>query len=168
MPGHLTVSGPQEYASKIGQLLLARGATVTAAESCTGGAVAEALTSVAGASSWFHCGFITYSNRAKSELIGVPGDVIDTYGAVSEPVVIAMAHGVLIRAAADYSVAISGIAGPDGGSMEKPVGTVWLAWAGPCKSFARRCYYQGDRQQVRQQAVLEALTGLIECIEDTV
>lgn len=152
-----------ELAATLGQLLLARGATVTTAESCTGGGVAEAITSVAGSSRWFNCSFITYSNGSKRELLGVPEEALQQLGAVSEQVVLAMAQGALARARAEFSVAISGIAGPEGGTAIKPVGTVWLAWVGPGSGTAQCFHFAGDRQQVRQQAVLQALRGLIDC-----
>lgn len=155
-------------ATELGLLLIKRDATVTAAESCTGGGIAEVITQVAGASAWFNCSFVTYSNHAKTQLLDVPATILAEQGAVSETVVLAMAQGAQRRAAADYAVAVSGIAGPGGGTPAKPVGTVWLAWAGPAGCAARCFHFNGDRQLVRQQAIVEALQGLISCVENTV
>ncbi|NNF62526.1 MAG: nicotinamide-nucleotide amidase [Gammaproteobacteria bacterium] len=153
-------------AEELGQHLAAAGLKVTTAESCTGGWIAKCLTDIAGSSAWFERGLVTYSNAAKSALIDVPVDLLETHGAVSEGVVRAMAQGALHAAGADLAVAVSGIAGPDGGSIDKPVGTVWLAWATrqgePCTS---RCEdFAGDRAAVRRQAVAAALEGLIEIV----
>lgn len=139
--------------------------TVTTAESCTGGAVATRMTDLAGSSAWFNGAFVTYSNRMKSVLLGVSVKALDQYGPVSEEVVEQMAFGALERAEADLSVAISGIAGPEGGSEEKPVGTVYFAWAlkGKPVTTARHCFV-GDRQAVRAQAVECALQGLLDKI----
>lgn len=116
-----------QLSERIGQALKARGATLTTAESCTGGWVAKVITDIAGSSAWFERGFVTYSNEAKAQMIGVQPDTLDAHGAVSEPVVVEMAIGALKAARADYAISISGIAGPDGGSEAKPVGTV-LVW----------------------------------------
>lgn len=155
-------------AAELGLLLIKRDATVTAAESCTGGGVAEAITQVAGASAWFNCSFVTYSNHAKTQLLDVPGHILAEQGAVSEAVVVAMAQGARRQAAAGYAVAVSGIAGPGGGTPAKPVGTVWLAWADQAGCTARCCHFDGDRQQVRHQATVEALQGLINCVKKAV
>lgn len=148
-------------AARLGDALLARGWRVTAAESCTGGGVAQAITAIAGSSQWFDMGFVTYADRAKRELLGVDTAVLASDGAVSEVVVRQMARGALDRATADLAVAISGIAGPDGGSAEKPVGTVWLAWADQQGVRTECRHFNGDRESVRQQAVIEALAGLL-------
>ena len=155
-------------AQQLGQALQMRQAKVATAESCTGGGIAEAITRIAGSSAWFDCGFVTYSNAAKSQLLSVPTALIDQYGAVSEAVVLAMSKGALAKAAANFSVAVSGIAGPDGGTVEKPVGTVWLAWAGPRQHYARCFTFGGDRAQVRSQAVVQALSEMLICVETTV
>jgi nicotinamide-nucleotide amidase len=118
-----------ELAQMLGQLLMAQNWRITTAESCTGGLIAGALTDVSGSSSWFEQGVVTYSNRAKQNLLGVPSSVFDEHGAVSEACVMAMASGALRTSGADIAVSVSGVAGPGGGSAEKPVGTVWLAWA---------------------------------------
>ncbi|HEX5783572.1 MAG TPA: CinA family protein [Burkholderiaceae bacterium] len=131
------------------------------AESCTGGLIAARCTDLAGSSAWFERGFVTYSNAAKTELLGVPAALIDTHGAVSEPVARAMAQGALAHAAAQVSVAVTGVAGPSGGSADKPVGTVWIAWAGPGWVDAVGHHFPGDRAAVRQATVHAALQGLV-------
>jgi nicotinamide-nucleotide amidase len=169
LAGMITDLNPiPQLAQQLGQLLSARHGRVTTAESCTGGGIAEAITSIPGASAWFDCGFVTYSNQAKNQLLGVPPELIATFGAVSEPVVIAMAQGARARAGADFSVAVSGIAGPDGGSIDKPVGTVWLSWADSTDIRAQKFQFPGARAQVRQQALAQALRGLIERLSSTV
>ncbi len=152
-------------AEELGQHLQTAGLFVTTAESCTGGWIAKCITDVPGSSAWFRRGLVTYSNEAKSELIDVPASLLETHGAVSEGVVRAMAQGALHQCAADLAVAVSGVAGPDGGTLEKPVGTVWLGWAqrtdnGPLVT-ARLEEFEGDRDAVRRQAVMAALEGLI-------
>ncbi len=122
----MTDSELMQLSEKIGRALKARGATVTTAESCTGGWIAKAITDIAGSSAWFERGFVTYSNEAKSQMIGVSEATLRDNGAVSEPVVVEMAIGALRAARADYAISVSGVAGPDGGSVEKPVGTVWF------------------------------------------
>lgn len=119
----MTDSELMQLSEKIGRALKARGATVTTAESCTGGWIAKAITDIAGSSAWFERGFVTYSNEAKSQMIGVSEATLRDNGAVSEPVVVEMAIGALRAARADYAISVSGVAGPDGGSVEKPVGT---------------------------------------------
>ena len=132
------------------------------AESCTGGGVAYALTDIAGSSTWFDGGFVTYSNEAKSKMLGVRTQTLAKYGAVSEATVIEMAKGAMDRCNANLSVAISGIAGPDGGSEEKPVGMVWFAWcAEDGESSTALHYLHGDRHHVRNDAVVIALRGFL-------
>ena len=149
--------------------LRARGARMATAESCTGGLIAAACTSLAGSSDWFERGFVTYSNQAKTELLGVPPALLQAHGAVSEEVVRAMATGALAHAPVQAAVAVTGIAGPGGAVPGKPVGTVWLALAtaAPLGAgvWARRLQLDGDRQQVRWQTLVEALRGLHACIE---
>lgn len=151
-------------AEQVGTALLQRGWMVATAESCTGGWVAKVFTDIAGSSRWFDRGFITYSNQAKIDMLGVEAATLAQSGAVSEAVVTQMAMGACGRSNADIAVAISGIAGPGGGSADKPVGTVWFAWA--FKSDKRvsslRCHYMGDRESVRAQAVAQAMAGLLE------
>ena len=149
-------------AQQLGQAMLARGAVLATAESCTGGGIGAAITAIPGSSAWFDGGVISYSNRAKQALLGVSAESLAQYGAVSEPVVRQMAQGALQRCAADLAVAVSGIAGPDGGSAEKPVGTVWIAWAqANGEVTASRFVFAGDRQSVRHQTVVAALQGLL-------
>ncbi len=137
-----------------------RGQTVTCAESCTGGLLAAELTRLPGSSAWFHTGFITYSNEAKEQLLGVKSNTLDFYGAVSEETVREMALGALIAAKADYALSISGIAGPEGGSEAKPVGTVWFGLATKQRIWAQRAFFEGDRDSIRGQAVQFALAFL--------
>jgi len=151
-------------AEALGSALNERGWRVATAESCTGGGIAAAITEVPGSSGWFEYGLVTYANRAKQQLLGVPGATLASGGAVSEAVVAQMVRGALALSEADLAVAVSGVAGPDGGSAEKPVGTVWLAWG--CRSDdgpvvrARCCHFPGDRAAVRAQTVLLALREL--------
>lgn len=138
------------------------------AESCTGGWVAQTLTAIAGSSNWFERGFVTYSNAAKTDLLGVEASLIETQGAVSEAVARVMALGALAHSPADWSVAITGIAGPSGGSIHKPVGTICFAWAyrhGECEVQTR--HFTGDRAAVREQAVDHALQILLTRLEST-
>ncbi|CAK9885792.1 MAG: Nicotinamide-nucleotide amidohydrolase PncC [Candidatus Erwinia impunctatus] len=148
-------------ATDIGQRLQAESAMLTTAESCTGGGIAQAVTEIAGSSQWFGYGFVTYSNQAKSQLLDVPPSLIELYGAVSEPVVIAMAQGALSRSVADYAIAVSGIAGPGGGTPEKPTGTVWFGFTSRKGHIYSACQrFCGDRAAVREQAVHWALLTL--------
>ncbi|UTW46622.1 CinA family protein [bacterium SCSIO 12696] len=151
-------------AKQLGDALLRRGWRVTCAESCTGGGVSSAITAVAGSSQWFDGGVVTYSNRVKSGLLGVPDTMLETNGAVSEATVCAMAEGVLELMNTDVAVAVSGIAGPDGGTQGKPVGTVWFAWCSKNSRHAECRHFIGDRQRVRQQAVEVALSVLLEMV----
>lgn len=123
-----------ELSEKLGKVLVKNNLRCAVAESCTGGGLAAAITDVAGSSQWFDRGFVTYTNGAKEELLAVPTHVLVSEGAVSESTVRAMAEGVIVHSEAQISAAISGIAGPGGGSMEKPVGTVWIAWGGKLSS----------------------------------
>jgi nicotinamide-nucleotide amidase len=141
-------------------LLLAKGHMMATAESCTGGMIAAACTDLAGSSAWFERGFVTYSNEAKTELLGVPAALITEHGAVSEPVVRAMAEGALRHARAHIAVAVTGVAGPGGGSTDKPVGSVWFGWATAAGVKTQLRHFDGDRQQVRQATVRHALQGL--------
>jgi nicotinamide-nucleotide amidase len=156
----------ENLAQQLGAQLLARGEFLTAAESCTGGWLAQSVTAIAGSSCWFDRGFVTYSNAAKVDMLGVAETTLERHGAVSEATARAMAQGALSHSRADWSVAITGIAGPGGGSVEKPVGTVCFAWAskdGGCE--AQTCYFSGDRAAVREQSVRHALRGLIERVD---
>lgn len=150
-----------QLSAAVGHLLQRNNATVTAAESCTGGWVCKVLTDIAGSSAWFHRGFVTYSNDAKQQLIGVSGESLAQWGAVSEQVVHEMAQGALCAADAQFAVAVSGIAGPDGGSAEKPTGTVWFGFAAADgRALTRRQLFAGDREAVRRQATAYALQTL--------
>ncbi|MDP1684277.1 CinA family protein [Hydrogenophaga sp.] len=132
------------------------------AESCTGGLIAGACTDVSGSSDWFERGFVTYSNAAKTELLGVPAELIEHHGAVSEPVARAMAAGALAHSPAQLTVAVTGVAGPTGGSADKPVGTVWFGWATPAGTFTEHQRFDGDRAAVRAATVRHALAGLLQ------
>ncbi len=139
--------------------------SLATAESCTGGLIAAACTDLAGSSAWLECGFVTYSNAAKTALLGVETALIEAHGAVSEPVARAMALGALAHSRAQVSVAVTGIAGPGGGTAAKPVGTVWLAWCLPGQTATQCatqcCHFAGDRAAVRTATVQHALSGLL-------
>jgi nicotinamide-nucleotide amidase len=153
--------------NKLGQLLLCRNLQCVVAESCTGGAVAGAITDIPGSSRWFDRGFVTYSIESKQQMLGVSASVIASEGAVSEAVVRAMAEGALAASSANVSIAISGIAGPGGDRPDKPVGTVWMAWASDLQPPLAQCYlFTGNRLMVRKQAVQFALQGLIQYVEN--
>lgn len=146
---------------RVGEALERRGWMLVTAESCTGGGVAHAVTSVAGSSGWFDRGFVTYSNVSKRELLGVAEAILEEQGAVSEATVRAMVAGALEHSRGEIAVAVSGIAGPGGGSLDKPVGTVFMAWAVKGgDAHTRRYLFHGDREAVRRQAVLAALHGV--------
>ncbi|WP_439588681.1 CinA family protein [Hydrogenophaga sp.] len=142
--------------------LKARRLMMATAESCTGGLIAGACTEVSGSSEWFERGFVTYSNAAKSELLGVSAQLIGQHGAVSEAVAREMATGAVAHSAAKLAVAVTGVAGPTGGSVEKPVGTVWFGWATPAGVFTEHQRFDGDRAAVRQATVRHALAGLLQ------
>ena len=150
--------------TKISTALRARGASICTAESCTGGLIAKTFTDVAGSSDWFERGFVTYSNAAKNEMLAVPESIIDDYGAVSEPVAVAMASGALFHSHADFSIAVTGVAGPAGGSAEKPVGTVWIAVASTGQQQARLYHFDGDRAAVREATLQRALADALQLI----
>lgn len=150
-----------QLAAALGERLRMPGLTVTTAESCTGGGIAEAITRIAGSSGWFRQAWVVYSNAAKQSALGVSESELTTHGAVSAPVAAAMAAGARERAGADWAVAVSGIAGPDGGTADKPVGLVWFAWAGPQGVDAASCVFPGDRAAVRRATVVHALSGLL-------
>lgn len=150
----------------IAERLIATGKSVSCAESCTGGLLAAEFTRLPGSSAWFHMSWVTYSNEAKQRLLGVLPHTLETHGAVSEETVREMAEGALRLANADYALSISGIAGPDGGSAQKPVGTVCFGLATRQTSFARRMHFTGDRNAVRAQAVAFALQWLAQELAD--
>ena len=154
---------PTQWAAAVQALadtLLRRQWMLAAAESCTGGMVAAACTDLAGSSAWLERGFVTYSNAAKTQILGVDAQLIAAHGAVSEPVARAMAQGALQHSAAQVALAITGVAGPGGGSEAKPVGTVWFAFAGPWGVHSEVQHFGGDRAAVRQAAALHALLRL--------
>ncbi len=161
-----TPSSPSDdigaLAARLGELALASRVMLATAESCTGGLVAGAITDIAGSSAWFERGFVTYSNRAKMEELGVDPDIIARHGAVSGETAKAMAQGARAASGAQWAVAVTGIAGPAGGSPDKPVGTVWFAWAGPRGVEALHRRLEGDRAAVRTASVAIALQGLVD------
>ena len=148
-------------ARELGAALVARRWHVACAESCTGGWIAKALTDIPGSSAWFGWGFVVYDNQAKVTMLQVAEHLLDEYGAVSEPVVRALAEGAKRVSGAELSVAVSGVAGPAGGTDDKPVGTVWFAWAGPAGTHAQVHHYTGDRVAIRRDGVAQALRGLL-------
>lgn len=151
-----------ELAQRLADALSAAGARIAIAESCTGGWIAKALTDLPGSSAWFGCGFITYSNAAKITVLGVSEETLAGLGAVSEDVAEQMATGARLVSGAEIAVAVTGIAGPTGGSAEKPVGTVCFAWAGPGVQLASTTrQFSGDRAAVRRQSVIAALEGAL-------
>ena len=156
----------QSLCRLVADLMLKKQAFLAAAESCTGGLIAAACTDLAGSSQWFERGFVTYSNAAKTEMLGVDAALIAQFGAVSEPVAAAMAQGAVKHSAAQVAVAVTGVAGPTGGSVEKPVGTVWIGWCVDGKTTTELCHFDGDRATVRALTVQRALQGLIERLKD--
>ncbi|MDE2369794.1 MAG: CinA family protein [Burkholderiales bacterium] len=158
----MTMTKFESLVLRLADALRARGWRIAAAESCTGGLIAAACTSVAGSSDWFERGFVTYSNQAKTDLLGVQGHLIAEHGAVSEAVALAMAGGALARAPVQLAVAVTGIAGPGGAVPGKPVGTVWLAWGTAAGLRAERLQLAGDRAAVREATVDAALRRLVD------
>ncbi|MBH3429403.1 CinA family protein [Pseudomonas alkylphenolica] len=148
--------------ARLGEHLRRFNAQVTTAESCTGGGIAEAITRIPGSSAWFEAGYVTYSNKQKTRQLAVPETLFVQVGAVSQEVVEAMVRGAQIASGARFAVAVSGVAGPDGGSPAKPVGTVWLAWADGSHVSSERRHFDGDRDEVRRQTVTAALEGLLQ------
>ncbi|MNG79737.1 Nicotinamide-nucleotide amidohydrolase PncC [compost metagenome] len=148
--------------TRLGEHLRRMNACVTTAESCTGGGIAEAVTRVPGSSAWFEAGYVTYSNAQKARQLAVPQALFEAVGAVSQEVVEAMVRGAQAASGARFAVAVSGVAGPDGGSPAKPVGTVWLAWADGARVSSERRQFDGDREAVRRQTVIAALDGLLQ------
>ena len=157
--------------ARLAEGLVRRNKRVATAESCTGGGVACAMTDMAGSSRWFERGFVSYSNEAKTEQLSVPAETIARFGAVSEEVAAAMAAGALRHSRADFGVAVTGVAGPDGGSADKPVGTVCFGWSrrrageGEGEPKTRRVLFAGNRRQVREQSIEMALQGLLDLVE---
>jgi nicotinamide-nucleotide amidase len=147
---------------QIGEILCKKNAKLTTAESCTGGGISKAITAVSGSSQWFEFGFVTYANTAKQKLLGVSQETLDQYGAVSEQVVREMAQGAIQQSNADYAIAVSGIAGPDGGTEQKPVGTVWVCWQTPQQIGTHKFILKGDRQAIRTAAIKNSLQQLLQ------
>ena len=154
-----------ERVTRLSSLLLGRQQKVCTAESCTGGLIAKTFTDLAGSSDWFDRGFVTYSNAAKNEMLGVPASIIEDYGAVSEPVATEMARGAVRHSHANFAVAVTGVAGPSGGSDEKPVGTVWIAVASVDEHTAYRFQFNGDREAIREASLVSALEALIDLVD---
>lgn len=156
---------PLHLSSLLGEKLLARGWCVATAESCTGGGIAAAITAIAGSSSWFEYGIVSYANSAKEKLLQVNSQTLLVHGAVSQAVVEQMVVGALALSNADIAVAVSGVAGPSGGTAEKPVGTVWFAWGLASGEIHSECFhFAGDRAAVQSQAVVHALSGLLKLL----
>ncbi|MCX7945673.1 MAG: CinA family protein [Hydrogenophilus sp.] len=151
-------------ARHLGQKLLIHRARLATAESCTGGLIAAALTSVPGSSGWFEYGFVTYANEAKQKILGVPPTTLATHGAVSSETVLAMARGARALSGAEWSLAVSGIAGPTGGTPNKPIGTVWFAWVGPYGHEILHRSFPGDRPTIRLAAAATALSHLLDLL----
>jgi nicotinamide-nucleotide amidase len=161
-----TDSVVHQLAIRVGNKLRDGRLMLATAESCTGGMVATAVTDISGSSGWFERGFVTYSNQAKTEMIGVPAELIEKHGAVSEPVARAMAEGALRNSRAQVSLAITGIAGPGGGTPEKPVGMVSFGWSNRLHTSVETLVFKGDREQIRVQAAAHALRGMLALIEE--
>lgn len=155
----------EALARHLGQRLKASKAMLVTAESCTGGWAAQLVTSVAGSSEWFERGFVTYSNAAKQELLGVRAETLARHGAVSEETAREMALGALAHAKGTLALAITGVAGPTGGSRDKPVGTVCFAWADAAGCRTETVRFQGDREAVRRQSVIHALEGVLQRLD---
>ncbi len=154
------------FSMQVGEALKAHGMMLATAESCTGGGVAQAVTDIAGSSAWFERGFVTYANQAKVEMLGVRQSTLDSHGAVSEMTVREMVMGALAHSHAHIAVAVSGIAGPGGGTADKPVGTVWFAWAlRDGEVIAQRHLLAGNRAAVREQSISIALQGILEVLK---
>lgn len=152
---------------QIAEILLRRGELLACAESCTGGLLCKTLTDVPGSSAWFERGLITYSNLSKVQLLGVPSTTVALHGAVSEQTVRAMAEGLVRHTPADWGVAITGVAGPGGGSREKPVGTVWIGWSRRGQpARVEQFRFEGERAQIRKLSLAAGLKGLLQCLRD--
>ncbi|RQG99882.1 CinA family protein [Paraburkholderia dinghuensis] len=161
-----TDSVVHQLAIRVGNKLRDGRLMLATAESCTGGMVATAITDISGSSGWFERGFVTYSNLAKSEMIGVPPEMIEKFGAVSEPVAREMAEGALRNSRAQVSLSITGVAGPGGGSPEKPVGMVSFGWSNRLHTTVETLVFKGDREQIRVQAAVHALRGLLALLDE--
>ncbi|MDF3837405.1 CinA family protein [Cupriavidus basilensis] len=155
-----------QLAIQVGISLNEKSLLLATAESCTGGLVAAAVTDVSGSSGWFERGFVTYSNEAKSTMLGVPAKLIRDHGAVSEEVARAMAEGALLNSRAQVALSITGVAGPNGGTPEKPVGMVCFGWSNRITTKVETQRFRGDRQQIRRQAAEHAIRGLLELVRN--
>ena len=155
-----------DLATRVGHTLKAKGLLLATAESCTGGGIAHAVTEIAGSSEWFDCGFVTYSNASKNELLDISEALIAQHGAVSEEIAGAMAEGAVANSSSDVAVSTTGIAGPGGAVPGKPVGTVCFGWRVGDKTYTERLVFKGDRQQVRAQTVEHSLKGLLKLLAD--
>lgn len=166
MPSSASAVAIHHMSAQLGRQLVERHWRVAAAESCTGGGISAAITAISGSSNWFEYGIVSYANQAKQRLLQVSVQTLDQEGAVSESVVKQMLQGVLLLSGSEIAVAVSGIAGPTGGSPDKPVGTVWFAW-GLASGEVRTglFHFSGDRQSVQQQSVAQGLRGLLELLE---
>jgi len=154
-----------DLARALGARLATHGEQLATAESCTGGWLAKVITDLPGSSHWFGWGFVTYANEAKAGLLGVPAALLEAHGAVSEPVARAMAEGARAVSGAGLAIAVTGIAGPGGATADKPLGTVWFAWADAAGTRAERASFDGDRDAVRRQSVAHALRGALEHLD---
>lgn len=154
-----------DLAARVGRLLETKGLLLATAESCTGGGVGQAITAVPGSTGWFECGFVTYSNASKTEMLDVPAALIAQCGSVSEEVAGAMAEGAVANSNADIAVSTTGIAGPTGAVPGKPVGTVCFGWSRGDTTYTERLVFQGDREAVRAQAVAHVLSGLLRFLD---
>ncbi|MEM5438456.1 CinA family protein [Paraburkholderia diazotrophica] len=161
-----TDSVVHQLAIRVGNRLRDERLMLATAESCTGGMVATAITDISGSSGWFERGFVTYSNQAKIEMIGVPSDLIDKHGAVSEPVARAMVEGALRNSRAQVALSITGVAGPGGGTESKPVGMVCFGWSNRLHTVVETLVFKGDRERVRVQAATHALRGLLTLLDE--
>lgn len=153
-----------QLSQQIGEILLRKNWTLSTAESCTGGGLSSAVTAIPGSSQWFGYGWVTYANEAKQKLLNVSSKTLEEYGAVSEQVVLEMVDGALKISGSNIAVAISGIAGPTGGTVEKPVGSVWFAFTSAHHKLTKFQLFQGDRAEVQSQAVVAALKGMLDLL----
>ncbi|MEG2039995.1 MAG: CinA family protein [Hafnia sp.] len=156
----------EELVQQLAAGLMEKGWMLATAESCTGGMIAAACTELAGSSQWFERGFVTYSNEAKTEMLGVPAELIAQHGAVSEEVVRAMAEGAIRHSRAQVSIAVTGVAGPSGGSAQKPVGTVWVGWCVNSLVHTQRMQFTGNRASVRAQTLIHAQTRVLDFLKE--
>jgi nicotinamide-nucleotide amidase len=164
---HAEVAQLKKLTRKLAKTLTEHNLSIVTAESCTGGWLAKCCTDIAGSSAWFDRGFVTYSNASKQDMLNVNQQTLITHGAVSQYVAEEMAQGALNNSQADIAVAITGIAGPDGGTDDKPVGTVWITWAYPDKVKSQLFQFEGKREQIRYLAILAAISDLIENARDS-